>query len=123
PYQSGHAKKFDNAREAYKYLCTIYKANTDYLRDQFMAYAQGKKINKRVAAHYPYVQINVSSTARVDTRLSYGFVPTPGLYRSTVTRPDIFPDYFHEQFSLLLKNHKVPLEIGISETPIPIHFS
>ncbi|HOL36262.1 MAG TPA: AMP nucleosidase, partial [Rubrivivax sp.] len=39
------------------------------------------------------------------------------------TRPDLFGDYYLEQFRLLLANHGVPLEIGTSTQPIPVHFS
>ena len=41
--------------------------------------------------------------------------------------PDLFADYYLDQFTLLLKNHnggqKVQLEVGVSAQPIPVHFS
>jgi AMP nucleosidase len=55
--------------------------------------------------------------------LSFGFVAEPGRYETTLTRPDLYADYYLEQFRLLLQNHKVVLEIGTSTQPIPIHFS
>ncbi|MGL6204431.1 MAG: AMP nucleosidase, partial [Giesbergeria sp.] len=40
-----------------------------------------------------------------------------------LTRPDLFADYYLEQFRLLRKSHGVELEVGTSTQPIPIHFS
>jgi AMP nucleosidase len=45
------------------------------------------------------------------------------VYSTTVTRPDIFKDYYHEQLRLIIKNHDIPIEIGVSDTPIPVHFA
>src|SRR5690625_3580425 len=42
---------------------------------------------------------------------------------ATVTQPDLFADYLREQISLLLDNHGVPIEIGESDMPIPLHFA
>ena len=46
------------------------------------------------------------------SRLSYGFVSGPGMYETSVTRPDLFRGYFTEQIGLLMQNHGVPVEIG-----------
>ena len=42
---------------------------------------------------------------RAYSRLSYGFVAGPGTFQTTLTRPDLFSNYYLEQFRLLLKNH------------------
>ncbi len=47
----------------------------------------------------------------------------PGHYETTLTRPDLFADYYTEQFRLLLRNHGVSIEVGTSAQPIPVHFS
>jgi AMP nucleosidase len=65
----------------------------------------------------------VATWQEVDTRLSYGHVIEPGTYMTTVTQPDLFFDYLHEQIGLLMRNHGVPVEIGESNVPIPLHFS
>ena len=74
-------------------------------------------------ATYPFVRILISTHARLDLRLSYGFVAGPGLHETTVTRPDLFRTYLTEQIRLLIENHGVPVEIGESSEPIPIHFA
>jgi len=76
-----------------------------------------------VRACYPFVRVHTDTVARADSRLSYGFVSGPGTYETTLTRPDLFGDYWFEQFRLLQKNHHVALEIGTSTQPIPVHFS
>ena len=74
-------------------------------------------------ATYPVVRVHTDTFARADSRLSYGFVAGPGTYETTLTRPDLFGNYYLEQFRLLLQNHGVALEVGTSTQPIPVHFS
>ena len=74
-------------------------------------------------AHYPFVRITTATHARLDSRLAYGFVAGPGVHQTSVTRPDLFRTYLTEQIRLLIENHGVPVEIGESSEPIPIHFA
>ncbi|MBS0445684.1 MAG: AMP nucleosidase [Proteobacteria bacterium] len=101
----------------------IYDANVQHLRDALQAFVAGNAPAGRVRACYPFVRVHTDTVARADTRLSYGFVAGPGTYETTLTRPDLFGNYYLEQFRLLLKNHQVSLEIGTSAQPIPVHFS
>jgi AMP nucleosidase len=101
----------------------IYERNTAFLREHFEAYLQGRPPKTRVRATYPFVRITTTTHSRVDSRLSYGFVSGPGVHETSVTRPDLFRGYLTEQIGLLLQNHSVPVEIGESEEPIPIHFA
>jgi AMP nucleosidase len=55
--------------------------------------------------------------------LSFGFVAGPGRFETTLSRPDLYADYYLEQITLLLANHQVELEVGTSTQPIPVHFS
>ncbi|HLL12090.1 MAG TPA: AMP nucleosidase, partial [Rubrivivax sp.] len=41
----------------------------------------------------------------------------------TLTRPDLYNNYYLEQFRLLRQSHGVELEVGTSTQPIPVHFS
>ncbi len=102
----------------------IYDDHIEYLREAFIAFSQGKlSTGERISACYPYVKIKTKFARRSDTRLSYGFATGPGSYMTTLTRPDIFEHYYLEQFSQIVQNHDVPLEVGVSDTPIPIHFA
>lgn len=117
-------KKFKSATEAVQYITDIYDSNVAYLQEAFRAYADGEIAeNKRVSACYPFVRIESTKAYRSDSRHSYGFVPKPGCYSTTLTRPDIFTDYYHKQIELLIKNHGTGVEVGVSDTAIPVHFA
>ncbi|MDR3449092.1 MAG: AMP nucleosidase, partial [Alphaproteobacteria bacterium] len=117
------ADRFTDAAQAVARVREIYETNVLYLREQFTRMARGETPGSRVSAHYPYVAITTTQPTQIDTRLAFGFVPGPGRYSTTLTRPDLFGDYYAEQFALLLENHNVPLEIGVSDYPIPVHFA
>ncbi len=116
-------ERFTDARAAVARLAHIYRRNTSFLREQFEAFAAGAPLGVRVRATYPFVRITTDTHGRMDSRLSYGFVSGPGTHETSVTRPDLFRDYFIEQIELLLANHRVPVEVGESHEPIPIHFA
>lgn len=117
------SRKYNDPDEAFEALKTIYGESREKLLRGFSDFSKSEDFSRdRVSANYPYMRITVENAKRVDSRLSYGFVPRPGVYSTTITRPDIFDHYYKEQISLLMKNHKVPIEIGLSDTPIPIHF-
>jgi AMP nucleosidase len=114
---------FSDARAAVARLQEIYERNTRFLRDRFEAFANGETLTMRVRATYPFVRITSSTHARLDSSLSYGFVAGPGVHETTVTRPDLFLAYLTEQIRLLIENHGVPVEVGESSEPIPVHFA
>ncbi|MCB1562778.1 MAG: AMP nucleosidase [Alphaproteobacteria bacterium] len=116
-------RQFKDPEQALEALTEIYEAQTAFLREQFKAFAAGELKSGHVRAFYPYVKIRTETARRRDSRLAYGFAPRPGTYATTVTRPDIFTHYYGEQIRLLIENHDAPLEIGVSETPIPVHFA
>jgi AMP nucleosidase len=114
---------FTDAGAAVARLEEIYERNTAFLRERFEAYLKDEPPASRVRAAYPFVRITTGTHARVDSRLAYGFVSGPGRHETSVTRPDLFRGYFTEQIRLLLGNHGVPVEIGESNEPIPVHFA
>ncbi len=107
----------------------IYDQQIAHLRLAMQQYVAGQTPPGHVRACYPYVRIHTDTVARATraapdiAQLSYGFVAGPGVYETTLTRPDLYSDYYLEQFKLLMQNHGVALEIGLSAQPIPIHFS
>jgi AMP nucleosidase len=114
---------FDNAEAAIAHVEMLYAEGTSFLMERFKTVLKSTKADKRVRATYPYVAINLDHFPAVDSRLSYGFLGQPGRYQTTITRPDLFKTYLNEQLQLLLKNHQVEIEVGLSQTPIPIHFA
>ncbi len=114
---------FTDAAAAVARLEEIYGRNVCFLRERFEAYANGEALTSRVRATYPFVRVTTLTHARLDSRLSYGFVARPGVHEATVTRPDLFRAYLTEQIGLLIENHGVPVEIGESSESIPVHFA
>ena len=116
-------QSFTDAGAALAHARTIYDSGTSHLRASLQAFVSGADLGPRVRACYPFVRVRVDTVARADSRLAYGFVAGPGVYETTLTRPDLFERYYLEQFELLLRNHGVALEVGLSSQPIPVHFS
>jgi len=115
--------QYSDAAQAHAALLALYQRETGRLRDAFRAFLAGTLPPGRVRCCYPEVRYETKIHGRVDTRLSFGFVPEPGVYPTTVTRPDLFETYLIEQFTQLLRNHGAPITIGLSDVPIPIHFA
>jgi AMP nucleosidase len=115
--------RFDDPQAALHQVRLIYDSSIAHLREQMQHFVAGNDLGAHVRACYPFVRVQTSTVARADSRLSYGFVSGPGVYDTTLTRPDLFADYYLEQFSLLQRNHHVTLEVGTSAQPIPVHFS
>ena len=112
-----------DAASAVDALKRHYAVSTAFLRQHFAAMMSGDEPRARYRAYYPEIRLLTSSYANVDSRLSYGHVTGPGEFFTTVTRPDLFANYLEHQISLLLANHGVPVTVGISDTPIPLHFA
>ncbi|MDO8277233.1 MAG: AMP nucleosidase, partial [Burkholderiaceae bacterium] len=115
--------RFSDPDEALAQVRTIYDGSLLHLRAAMQRFVAGDSLPGHVRACYPFVRIHTDTVARPDSRLSYGFVEGPGRFETTLTRPDLFGDYYAEQFRLLRANHGVELEIGTSSQPIPVHFS
>ena len=116
-------KAFDDPVKAWEYVAEIYRRNTDFIRDHLMELSKGKVPVGKVRATYPQVQFVSTSHQKVDSRLPYGFLHSPGVYQTTLSDPDLFKHYLIEQFSLIMKNYGNAIEVGESETPIPLHFA
>jgi AMP nucleosidase len=115
--------RYDDADAALAQVRAIYDSSVDHLRSALHRFVSGKGRGPRVRAFYPFVRLRVDTVARRDSRKAYGFVAGPGTYETTLTRPDLFGNYYREQFRLLIESHGVPLEVGTSTHPIPVHFS
>ena len=114
---------FTDAKAAVERLQQLYHAAADFLCDRFGAVLREGMPNARYRAFYPEVRLTTTSFASVDSRLSFGHVAEPGTYSTTVTRPDLFANYLTQQIGLLIENHGVPVRIGASATPMPVHFA
>jgi AMP nucleosidase len=117
------AQAFTDAPAAVARLEELYAQAVDFLSAHFSATVTGQKPDTRIRAFYPEIRLTVTSHAKTDSRLSFGHVAGPGTYATTITRPDLFRSYLTQQISLLMHNHSVSVQIGPSDTPIPVHFA
>jgi AMP nucleosidase len=103
------ARAFQDPAQALAQVQALYQHSVAHLRAALGRYVAGETLEGHVRACYPYVRVQTSTVARADSRLSYGFVAGPGVYETTLTRPDLFAGYYLEQFALLIRNHGVSL--------------
>ena len=124
-------QRFTDARAALAQVQALYAEAVGHLRAAMQAFVNQPAPDdggQRVRACYPFVRLHAVSANRLASagghaRLSYGFVAGAGRFETTLTRPDLYADYYLEQFQLLLQNHGGELEIGVSHQPIPVHFA
>jgi len=116
-------QSFTDPAEAWAHVAHIYHRNCDFIRGHLEGLTDGKVPEGRVRAFYPQVEVRSTSYSKHESTLPYGYLHTPGLYRTTVTAPDLFKGYLQEQFAVILKNHGGTIDVGESETPIPLHFA
>jgi AMP nucleosidase len=114
---------FTDAAEAVAHLEKLYAEATDFLLDKFNETLESGRAAARFRAFYPELRISVTSHLKADNRLSFGHVALPGTYAATITRPDLFRNYLTQQIRHLIRNHGVPVQVGLSATPMPVHFA
>jgi AMP nucleosidase len=116
-------QSFTDPAEAWAHVAHIYHRNCDFIRGHLEALSAGTIPEGRVRAFYPQVEVRSTSYSKHESTLPYGYLHTPGIYRTTVTAPDLFKGYLQEQFAVILANHGGTIDVGESETPIPLHFA
>ncbi|MEM6594700.1 MAG: AMP nucleosidase [Pseudomonadota bacterium] len=114
---------FSDAKLAVDRLCALYQAATEFLTTNFNKALSGGAPTARYRAFYPEIRMTTTTFAQVDSRLSFGHVSLPGTYSATITRPDLFRHYLTQQIQLLMDHHGVAVQIGASDTPMPVHFA
>jgi len=114
---------FTDAEAAVACLELLYDNSVRFLVDAFNHIASGGQPAGRYRAFYPEIRFVSDKYDQIDSRLSFGHVSQPGIYATTITRPDMFRHYLRQQISLLIRNHGGPVHIGYSDTPIPVHFA
>jgi AMP nucleosidase len=119
--------RYSDPDSALAQVQAIYSQQVGHLRAAMQRFMAGAALSDHVRACYPFVRIHTDTVARQNalenSGLSYGFVANAGRFETTLTRPDLYRNYYLEQFRLLRQNHGVELEVGTSTQPIPIHFS
>ena len=114
---------FTDAKRAVLRLQELYDTAVKFLSENFSTALLHGQPDTRVRAFYPEIRLTTTTHAKMDSRLSFGHVAEPGVYATTVTRPDLFASYLEQQIGLLLASHGVPVIIGASGTEMPVHFA
>ncbi|MDO5529000.1 MAG: AMP nucleosidase [Paracoccus sp. (in: a-proteobacteria)] len=114
---------FTDAAQAVARLIALYDRATGFLVAHFQEVLAGRQPDARYRAFYPEIRVTTTSHSQTDSRLSFGHVAIPGSYAATITQPRLFAAYLEHQIALLIRNHGVPIAIGESETPMPVHFA
>jgi AMP nucleosidase len=117
-------EQFADAAGAVDRISRIYDEMAGRVRNRFQRFLNGERSGAPVKdACYPELRLSVANDALVyDSRPSWGTLPYPGSYASTLTQPTLFRDYFLAQLTRLADHHKVPFEVGLSSRPIPLSF-
>ena len=82
-------KAFTDPLAAWSYVSEIYHRNTGFIRAQLLRLTKGHVPKGRVRAFYPEVQVTSRSYGKTASTLPYGYLHTPGLYRTTITAPRV----------------------------------
>ncbi len=79
----------------------------------------------RAAGLFAYPRLKVTwfgeRPANLEVR-AYGRMSRPGIYATTITRPDLFRPYLTEQLGLLLRDYGATVEVEPSEQEIPFPY-
>lgn len=115
---------FTEADAAVERVHELYDGAVTRMRDCYERFCAGERDGSGLAdVCYPYLGIKAGGEHMVSVaRPAYGSLRYPGVYGTTLTRPDLFDSYYREQVHLLLRNHGVPVYVGVSDHPIPLPF-
>jgi AMP nucleosidase len=116
-------KSLDRVDAVVAELHRLYEMEIARLRDAFRAFEAGT-LASRVRATYPCARLCVDDTdISAPASGAFGFADQPGVYEGTFTRIDLFENHLRQQIGAILANHRCPLEVGLSDVPIPLPFA
>ena len=80
----------------------IYSQQIKHLREAMQRFVAGESLPGHVRACYPFVRIHTDTVVRQNelenSGLSYGFVANAGRFETTLTRPDLYSNYYLSSF-------------------------
>ncbi len=92
-------------------------------RDALARYAAGgapPSAEERGRFRYPELRVVCEPNGPMPvTRRAWGKIQTPGIYTTTITRPDFFRPYLLEQLHPLVAEYGARIEVGLSDQEIP----
>ena len=121
--KSMHPEAYRDPKKAVEQLIELYEQATTFLCEKFSKAMTEGHPGYRYRAFYPEIRVTTTSFTKIDSRLSFGHISSPGTHATTITQPRLFKKYLEQQLALLIENHDVAIGIGVSDTPIPVHFA
>ncbi|MGF1562333.1 MAG: AMP nucleosidase [Geminicoccaceae bacterium] len=118
-------ERFEDADGALAHIQAIYAKARANMQEALEAFTAGERRPSHVGieAHYPYLAMHLPfARLNTDPVSAYGAAVEPGLYGTTLTRPDLFAGYYHDQIRMLIAHHRIPVHVGVSSRPIPLPF-
>lgn len=117
-------KRFSDPEKAIDYALLLYQTEVNKIKDIFFKFLKGSSQSlEKSMGFYPFIGFHVEADKFAQANFSnYGAFFEPGFYGTTITRPDIFYNYYKEQIGLLINRYKVEAFVGLSDHPIPLPF-
>ncbi len=114
-------RRCETAEEAIRLLNELYNDSADRLRAAFRAFVEDGTSPDRAARYpYPCLRVTYSPDGPVPPISSaFGKFDAPGVYQSSITRPQLFAPYLKEQLTLILSRYDVTVDVGPGEENIP----
>ena len=116
------------AQAALDRLQTLYDQSVANLREAvrtFLATGERPDPEARARGLFSYPELKVSwfgeRPANLATR-AYARISRPGVYSTTITRPELFRPYLTEQLGLLESDYGATFDVGPSEQEIPFPY-
>jgi len=116
------------AQAALDRLQTLYDQSVSNLREAvrtFLATGERPDAQARAAGLFSYPELRVSWFGERPANLAsraYARISRPGVYSTTITRPELFRPYLAEQLGLLEADYGATFDVGPSEQEIPFPY-
>lgn len=119
-------RAYTSAQAAVDRIEELYSQSIRRIKEAFNQLSEEKKLDQLphiIDATYPFVGLHIEpKDLNYTASFAYGIALEAATYGTTVTRPDIFKDYYRDQIQLLMDRHHVPVIVGKSDWPIPMPF-
>lgn len=126
-YPVSRCRVFNEAEPAVAYVKELYEDSVKTIRKAVWQFAQSESntVEQPREATYPIavVEVTVDDIKNFRETAAFGVMRGPGLYAATITRPDIFQEYYVDQLTLIMSRYNVPVLVGLSDTAIPLPFT
>ncbi|QZD88069.1 AMP nucleosidase [Qipengyuania psychrotolerans] len=109
-------------------LESVYDAAINRLREDVIAFGKTRELpapERRNDGSYAYPELRLLFRGGVmpeGSSRAFGRLNMPGMYSTTVTRPNLFRSYLREQLELIGSNYEIEIEVGSSRQEIPFPY-